>query len=616
MNYTEHKITLDVNKTVSQVSIRVKKGDTARRLLISLMASGYPYHITEECYAVIAAKKPDGYVIFNNCSIENSVIGYDFTGQTVAAVGLMNCEVIIYGARGVQLSSASFDIIVEESNYRTVESSSEATAISTLMEEIKKLYALGLRAPAIIADAEGKVISLTDTADEVLQGLRIFGKSTQAAVPTPDNPVEIVNIGASGSIKTKMLGKNIVSGLEYSGTSKDYGTLVKSSDTMAVKKGQVYTISITLTAAAATKAYWNGNAGIFADSEQIDVSAGTNRYRKTFTAAADGDMGISRILLSKASTGDGVAITPSNCQIELGTVATAYANTEQIAVIATPGGIPGIPVDSGGNYMDSNGKQWICDEVDLGRGVYVQRIGKAILKDNSTSRITYSTNYGEAVRFDVKGLPAAAKAGAIFCTHLPVGVIGTSGAEICNTHGTSGFPIVQILASRLESADVNGFVKFLSNNPMTIYYLLTEPVETVLTAENIAAFANMRSYKGNTSIYNDVGAYMAAEYVADTKTYVDRSGGSGSAVRIGSVNLLAANWKGAAAPYSQVVSIAGVTENSQVDLTPSVEQLAVFYNKSLAFVTENEGGVVTVYAIGDKPKNDYTIQVTITEVNV
>lgn len=86
--------------------------------------------------------------------------------------------------------------------------------------------------------------------------------------------------------------------------------------------------------------------------------------------------------------------------------------------------------------------------------------------------------------------------------------------------------------------------------------------------------------------------------------------------RIAHVDLLAANWVGDANPYSQVVDIAGVTENSQVDLTPSIEQLVIFYEKDLGFVTENEDGVVTVYAIGQKPENDYTIQVTITEVDV
>ena len=84
---------------------------------------------------------------------------------------------------------------------------------------------------------------------------------------------------------------------------------------------------------------------------------------------------------------------------------------------------------------------------------------------------------------------------------------------------------------------------------------------------------------------------------------------------IGEVTILADKWVGESSPYSQVVAVAGVTPNSQVDLTPSVEQLAVFHHKDLAFVTENEDGVVTVYAIGDKPLNDYTIQVTITEVH-
>lgn len=87
-----------------------------------------------------------------------------------------------------------------------------------------------------------------------------------------------------------------------------------------------------------------------------------------------------------------------------------------------------------------------------------------------------------------------------------------------------------------------------------------------------------------------------------------------TAARIAEVTIKASAWVGSASPYSQVVTIAGTTANSQVDLTPSVAQLAIFHQKDLAFVTENDGGVITVYAIGDKPTNDYTMQVTITEV--
>lgn len=93
-------------------------------------------------------------------------------------------------------------------------------------------------------------------------------------------------------------------------------------------------------------------------------------------------------------------------------------------------------------------------------------------------------------------------------------------------------------------------------------------------------------------------------------------GKSGGAPKIGYVTLLASAWVGEDRLYHQVVEIEGVTENSQVDLTPDVQQLLIFYEKDLTFVAENEGGTVTVFAIGQKPTNDYTIQVTITEVDV
>lgn len=86
--------------------------------------------------------------------------------------------------------------------------------------------------------------------------------------------------------------------------------------------------------------------------------------------------------------------------------------------------------------------------------------------------------------------------------------------------------------------------------------------------------------------------------------------------KLSQVNLLADAWEGAESPYSQVVTIDGITAFSKVDLQPSVEQLAIWHQKDLAFVAENEDGVVTVYAIGDKPANDYVVQVTVTEVSV
>ena len=92
------------------------------------------------------------------------------------------------------------------------------------------------------------------------------------------------------------------------------------------------------------------------------------------------------------------------------------------------------------------------------------------------------------------------------------------------------------------------------------------------------------------------------------------AGGGGSTAKLTEISLPAANWKGGESPYSQVVAVEGVSVNSMVTLQPSVEQLKIFHNKYIAFTTENDGGVVTVYAIGDKPANDYIIQATIMEV--
>ena len=68
--------------------------------------------------------------------------------------------------------------------------------------------------------------------------------------------------------------------------------------------------------------------------------------------------------------------------------------------------------------------------------------------------------------------------------------------------------------------------------------------------------------------------------------------------------------------YGQVVNVnnAVITPNSKVDLQVTSEQMVVFYEKDLAFVAENEDGVVTVYCVGNVPEHDYTIQAIVTEV--
>ena len=126
--------------------------------------------------------------------------------------------------------------------------------------------------------------------------------------------------------------------------------------------------------------------------------------------------------------------------------------------------------------------------------------------------------------------------------------------------------------------------------------------------------ASLKGAKGDTP-KKGIDYYTEAEKQALVAEVLAAANENTVAARIGEVTLLSSAWKGSGSLYHQTVSVDGVTEYSQVDLTPSVEQLVVFYEKDLTFVTENDGGTVTVYAIGQKPTNDYTIQVTITEVS-
>lgn len=80
------------------------------------------------------------------------------------------------------------------------------------------------------------------------------------------------------------------------------------------------------------------------------------------------------------------------------------------------------------------------------------------------------------------------------------------------------------------------------------------------------------------------------------------------------ITLFANSWVGDISPFSQVISIENVTENSKVDLQPTAVQIVELQDTEISLMAENNAGVVTVWAIGDRPEVDYTMQALITEV--
>jgi hypothetical protein len=130
--------------------LKAKKGDTGRLLYITLMDGSKPYVITNDCLAVFAAKKADGNILYNECSIIGNTITYAFTPQTTSAVGKAECEVKLYGAENKLLTSARFILLVEDTVYN------EGDEIEP-EKEVSALTALVCEANALIMDVESKL---------------------------------------------------------------------------------------------------------------------------------------------------------------------------------------------------------------------------------------------------------------------------------------------------------------------------------------------------------------------------------------------------------------------------------------------------------------------------
>jgi hypothetical protein len=225
-------------------------------------------------------------------------------------------------------------------------------------------------------------------------------------------------------------------------------------------------------------------------------------------------------------------VTYSNIQLECGAKVTEYEpyKESQTIHISTPNGLPGIPVTSGGNYTDETGQQWVCDEVDFTRGVYVQRVHSVTLTDDLTYVVrgsTFAINEStptQAVynsklfphnrRLSNWGGQAHAMSDKfqriiegddsnILATDVCIGIFIKEYRGICVSVGT-------------------GSIEDLKNIlPITLNYELETPIETPLSAEEIAAYAALHTNYPNTTILNDGGAGMEVKYVADTKLYID-----------------------------------------------------------------------------------------------
>lgn len=204
-------------------------------------------------------------------------------------------------------------------------------------------------------------------------------------------------------------------------------------------------------------------------------------------------------------------------------------NTQHLS-IQTPNGLPGIKVDSGGNYTDSNGQQWICDEMDFGRGKYVQRVRQFPLNicnphyhESYSSDSYYCFDLLNPNINDTKNIYKR----AVLCNAF-VAKNGSNMQHINDIEGISTNPetryseyiYIRVKASRLPGGkDAAQFRKWLIDNNVQIIEQIN-PIETDIPEETMTAYRNLYTNYPSTVIQNDSGAGMEVEYVADTKQFI------------------------------------------------------------------------------------------------
>lgn len=192
-----------------------------------------------------------------------------------------------------------------------------------------------------------------------------------------------------------------------------------------------------------------------------------------------------------------------------GTVNVTLSNggsQSQTLPVQTPNGLPGIPVSSGGNYTDANGQQWVCDEVDFKRGVYVQRVKK-------TSNITWILHNVYTIEdselFKAVNITDGLQRGISENQELSSKLI--KDITILNYNKSGFYQSYGSIFARIKGvSELDEFKQLMAD--AEFLYCLETPIETSLSPSELAAYAALRTYSPTTVVTNDAGAWMKLGY--------------------------------------------------------------------------------------------------------
>ena len=193
------------------------------------------------------------------------------------------------------------------------------------------------------------------------------------------------------------------------------------------------------------------------------------------------------------------------------------ATPQTLNVTIPEQGFYGIPVSSGGNYTDSSGQQWVCDEFDFANKKFIKRTGRISLNGSKDEQWVKNLTTEKSSQFYVTLLNGGKNTTQCWCNRS---IYDTSGTEPgkCFVSGSYFFVCVEISINTVELLR-----EYLSTHLLDVIYQLETPVKYDMTDAEIEPYKKLRSYYGATYIDNDAVPVcnMQAELVLDTKLYID-----------------------------------------------------------------------------------------------
>ena len=317
------------------------------------------------------------------------------TDATVAEKAKVAAEAAQNGAAASKAAAANSAAAAKASEDAAAKSAADAdstaNSINNSMMQIaankEDTTALQKRQNVLVGSETGNPISCNDAYSAPLCGLTVYGKSTQDGTPTPDAPVPIVSAGDGGSVAVRVTGANMLEGTKPGVKSTAYGITYTTYENGVLITGTA-TNDFTILLHDDNK-YRLTHGIYYLTTKGLSPSTMLNCYfinkfnsdvqNQKATLNRDVEFSL-RLQISKGATLN----TTVQVSLTRNKITTYSPYREQLLTLPTPNGLPGIPVPSGGNYTDPQGQQWVCDEVDLERGVKVQRVDKAAFDGTKT----------------------------------------------------------------------------------------------------------------------------------------------------------------------------------------------------------------------------------------